>query len=90
MAPNKFSAGACATKYSYSPDLPEHCIFFLPLTKDITQRKKISGQYFGFFIWSLFLPSPLPPHRVIFFGIFIDVIMVEVGYAGDLRCRERV
>jgi hypothetical protein len=79
MAPNRFSADACATKCSCSPHLPEHCIFFLPLTKDITRGKKDEVSPWGFFLVSFLLPPPPPsPQRVMFFGIFIDITLVLI------------
>jgi hypothetical protein len=70
MAPNTFSAGACAKKCSCSPDLPEHCMFFLPLTKDITQRKERSGQYLGFLFGPFFSPPPFPPQGNVLWNFY--------------------
>jgi hypothetical protein len=59
MALNRFSADACATKCSCSPDLPEYCIFFLPLTKDVTRGIKDKVSIWGF-LFGPFFSSPHP------------------------------
>jgi hypothetical protein len=61
MAPNRFSADACATKCSCSPHLPEHCIFLLPLTKDITRGRKDKVSIWGVLFGPLFSSPPLSP-----------------------------
>lgn len=70
MALNRFSADACATKCSCSPHLPEHCIFFLPVTKDVTRGIKDEVSIWGFLFGPSFSSPPFPPEGNVLWNFY--------------------